>query len=144
MIVSFECDVSDKLKVALENYVHPRNELLGATDGLFVENRVLYYGRMVLIVQTSFFDVVAEYLAYMGLLSLLISWLVGSLQLWSGLFYIGVFIVLIALCYLSSKVRFYLLRWRVNRVVDKNLKLTWLSKEQVITRFIHGAKDGAD
>lgn len=108
------------------------------TDDLYVENKVHYYGNMVLIVQTSMFDIVAQYIALTGVIGLLFSWLVGGLDLWKGIFYISLVIILVSMSYLSSKFRFYLLRWRINKVVDKNLKLEWLSKEQVVNRFIQG------
>ena len=140
MIVSFECEVSDKLKKSLENYVHPKNTLLQLTDDLFVENKVYYYGNMVLVVEIGMFDIIAQYFAYFGVIGLLFSWFIGNYQLWMGIPYISFLVIAVCLSYLSSKVRFYLLRWRIHEVVDKDLKMTWLSKEQVITRFIHGVK----
>lgn len=138
MIISFECDVSDKLKSGIENYMHPKNVLLQLTDDFFVENKAYYYGRMVLIVETSFFDLIARYMAYFGVIGLLFSWLVGNLQLWSGVFFISLLLVAVSSVYLSSKIRFYLLRWRVHKVIDASLRMDWLSKEQVVSRFIHG------
>lgn len=143
LIVSFECDVSDKLKTALENYLHPRSAWLSLTDGFFVENRVYYYGRMVLIVERGFFDVISQYLAYLGVIGLFYCFFIGPFN--QGFFFGSLLMLGVAVSYLSAKVRFYLLRWRINKVVDKSLKISWLSKEQVINRFIHGVpKDGAD
>lgn len=141
MIVSFECERSEKLEKAIDNYLHPNNTLLQLTDDLYVENKVYYFDNVVLIVQTSFFDIVAQYFVYFGVMGLLFSWLVDTNQFFRGIPYISFLVVLICLVYLSAKVRFYLLKWRINKVVDKDIQMKWLSKEHVINRFIIGVKN---
>lgn len=140
MIISFECKVNDKLKTALDNYLNPKSLLLSATDGLYVEKKVYYYGDMVLIVERGLFDVIAEYMVYTGSIGLVFSVLVGGLEMWGGVFSISLFMILVSLIFMSSKIRFYLLRWRIHKKVDADLRMDWLSKEQVVSRFIHGVK----
>ena len=147
MIVSFECVVSDKLRVAVDNYLNPRNPFLALTDSFFVENKAYYYKikddksgkRLVLIVENGIFDLVAEYVALTGVMGFVFS-VLSSGVFWSGILYVSIILVVISLCYLSSKFRFYLLRWRIHRVVDSKLELECLSKEQVINRFVFGVE----
>lgn len=143
MIVSFECMVTDKLKMALDNYLHPKNIFLQMTDQFFVENKVYYFGNMVLIVENGFFDLIAQYIAYLGIIGFLFAWLSGNLNTWGSILFISLVLITASALYQSSKIRFYLLRWRIHKVVNKRLKMEWLSKEQVVSRFIHGVyQDG--